>query len=572
MLALTVLAVALAAVPASAGTNAATTPASAETDAVYKTIADDLSAFFSWGQARVISASGPDVVLDDAAKFPAGMRLSVLRPGSVFKHPVTGAPYATSEMEVGTVEPLKADEAGTVRARVLTGTPAAGDIVRASSSRTKLLVFSDELVQSQVADGVVKALSASGRFDVEDGGIIGLGVSVPEAGRGLSTATLHLKKSGEVLSGEIFPAGSSLPTMKKFSWPYPAIAQVVESKPKPESAAVDFAWRHYKVPYRATAAASGDMDGNGREEILIGGGSLIHIYSIEKYDLASINEIDAGRVSGSIIALGAADINRNGRAEILATFLSEGASGLLLPDNPAASVTANNSVVTIIYEFDPVKGFRELTRFAGWGGRVSPDGAYLQRFSNETGFAGPLMRLEADGALYSMKTGPGLPAGVDIYGFIGSGSAGIMFTPDGRLRSSDGLWTSVETFGGGEPSVMLSSGLGEAPKSMILRVPPTADRNSQGRFWAFKNNPLTGLMPGIGFRSSDMTCFASENGTVKEIRRISDIAGVANDLISLADGTLGLLLSPPSGGSQLFSSWRLFNEESVFMVIDPWKR
>lgn len=572
MLALTVLAV--APTPAFAGTDTAATPAFAQTndDAVYKTVADDISGFFSWGQAKVLSASGSNAVLDDTAKFPAGMRLSVLRPGSVFRHPVTGAPFATAEMEIGTLEIGKADEAGAVRAKVLSGTPAAGDIVRASSARTKLLVFSDELVQPRVADGIVKALGASGRFDVEDGGIIGLGVSVPEAGRGSSTATLQLKKSGDILTGEIFPAGSALSTMKKFSWPYPATAQVVESKPKPESTAVDFAWRHYKVSYRATAAASGDIDGNGREEILLGGGSVIHIYNIEKYDLAAINEIDAGRLAGSIIALGAADINRNGRAEILATFLSESAGGIAPPDNPAASVTANNSVVTIVYEFEPGRGFRELARFAGWGARVLPEGSYLQQYSNDAGFAGPLMRLEADAGVYSMKAGPVLPAGVDIYGFVRPGSAGMTFTPDGRLRSSDGSWTSGETFGGGEPSVSLSSGLGEAPKSMILRVPPKADRNATDRFWVFRNNPVVGLMPGIGFRSSDIAGFGIENGAVKEVRRIPDIAGVVSDLISLPDGTIGLLLSPPSGGSQLFSGWRLFSEESVFMVIDPWKR
>jgi hypothetical protein len=80
--------------------------------------------------------------------------------------------------------------------------------------------------------------------------------------------------------------------------------------------------RSQDLPYRAQAMAAGDLTGDGSVTLAITDGQHIYIYAVGQGALKELAKIP-GYPADNIIALDAADINKNGVAEIFATNYSE---------------------------------------------------------------------------------------------------------------------------------------------------------------------------------------------------------------------------------------------------------
>jgi hypothetical protein len=80
--------------------------------------------------------------------------------------------------------------------------------------------------------------------------------------------------------------------------------------------------RSQDLPYRAQAMAAGDLTGDGSVTLAITDGQNIYLYALAQGGLKELAKIP-GYPSDNIIALDAADINKNGVAEIFATNHSE---------------------------------------------------------------------------------------------------------------------------------------------------------------------------------------------------------------------------------------------------------
>ncbi len=132
-------------------------------------------------EGEVVAVKGADIYLSIGQKDRAtkGVKLSVLRKGAPFKHPVTGVVLGTLEEEIGVAEIVDVREKFSVArmTKLVIGkdlVPKVKDKVRLSSAKIRIAVlpfinstkeaFSTEILTRDLS----RALLAKGRFDVYD--------------------------------------------------------------------------------------------------------------------------------------------------------------------------------------------------------------------------------------------------------------------------------------------------------------------------------------------------------------------------------------------------------------------
>ncbi|MEE9240690.1 MAG: FG-GAP-like repeat-containing protein, partial [bacterium] len=144
-------------------------------------ISDKYHQNFPYLQGEVVAVKGADIFLsvgqnDRAVK---GTRLTVLRKGAPFKHPVTGAVLGTLEDEIGVAEIVEVREKFSIARMIKLAagrnlTPKVKDQVRLSSAKIRIAILpfinktkeflSTEIVTRELSS----ALLSKGRFDVYD--------------------------------------------------------------------------------------------------------------------------------------------------------------------------------------------------------------------------------------------------------------------------------------------------------------------------------------------------------------------------------------------------------------------
>lgn len=144
-------------------------------------ISDKFHQHFPYLQGEVVAVKGGDVFLSIGQKDQAvkGTRLTILRKGAAFKHPVTGVVLGSLEDEIGVAEIVEVREKFSI-ARMVKMTsgknllPRVKDKVRLSSAkiRVAILPFINKTKESFSTEIVTRELSKSflskGRFDVFD--------------------------------------------------------------------------------------------------------------------------------------------------------------------------------------------------------------------------------------------------------------------------------------------------------------------------------------------------------------------------------------------------------------------
>jgi TolB-like protein len=205
-------------------------------------------------------------------------------------------------------------------------------------------------------------------------------------------------------------------------------------------------WKSANYKYLINGMAIGDVDGDGRSEIVVVSPDEIYVYRLEKGQLREITRQDVGSEHYNI-GVDVADINGNGRAEIFVTALTR----------------PKNVVRSYVKEFDG-KAFVEIAQDLPWFFRVTDlpvRGRILlgQESRLYAPYRGRLYEMQWDGGAYV----PGNPIitpreqlnvlGVALGDVLNNGEETLVaIDRDNRIvitsPSGEALWTSGDKYGG----------------------------------------------------------------------------------------------------------------------------
>jgi len=487
------------------------TASAAAQEAAYGTaaaeIAERIAAAFPKVTGRVIGLEREQVLLDLGAKDQVipGLELQVYREGQEFKHPYTGQILGKLDRDVGRARILEVHP-NFSRAEIIQqaeGTMVQqGDHVRVTSARVILALPNVDVSDvagantRSVTRDLLNALVKTGRFEVMSDQRIRAALLEEKVGTPdqltdpavLKALYKRLRVSAALLS--------KLGLMEKaVQWDVQVIstvrgdsitlasAEVKGITPKLASATgrpggsfvggreaprIDqVALRSQEVPFKGQALAAGELTGDGTMKLALSDGQGVYIYDLDKTGIKQLWSY-AGATSDRVIALDAADINKNGVAEVFVTnYTAHGLRSYVLEYQNGKFVKVSDDV--------PLH-FRVL---------AGPDNTpqlYGQAAGNDAPFDGPVRQYTWQGNRYVPGVVVPLPkAFTQIYGFTladldGDGAPEILVLDvQDHLRVYDRaggeFYRSSDRYGGSELALEFDpSRAGENPRSGIQPV------------------------------------------------------------------------------------------------------
>jgi hypothetical protein len=321
-------------------------------------IAEKIAAAFPRVTGRVIGIEQERVLLDLGAKDQVipGLELQVYREGQEFKHPYTGQVLGKLDRDVGRVRVLEVQpnfSAAEIIQQAEGTMVQQGDQVRVTSARVILALPNVDVGDvtgantRSVTRDLTNALVKTGRFEVlADQRIRAVlreeKVSNPDQYADPTTLQAlwkRLRVSAVLLS--------KLSVMEKaIQWDVQVLstvrgdsitlasAEVKGAAPalasRPGRAAGSFAGgptapridqvalRSQEVPFRGQVMAVGELTGDGTIKLALSDGQGVYVYDLDKSGI-KLRWSLTGSTADNVIALDAADINKNGVDEIFVT-------------------------------------------------------------------------------------------------------------------------------------------------------------------------------------------------------------------------------------------------------------
>lgn len=490
---------------------------------------DETVSYFKPLKGRVLSVSGQTVSADISAQsgIRAGMRFAVLREGAQFLHPVTKEPLGRVEVPVGLTAVREVSNSGSVLA-VLSGEIREGDIVRISEMKTRVLFYQDRKVEWGIGEHYYRLLKESGRIDLVDTSLDNAddAAIVQEAkARGAALAlVLRARESGAdtILDQRLIwiDDGSRLSDLDvKVDSALAKELSYGDSMFLPATAAGDVLY-FFDLPFSGRLVTSGDIDGNGQQELIIASGRNIGVY-VPGVTLQNTAEI-SGKAADDYLWIDTFDVNSDGRDEIIVTLMRD------------------EEVVSSIYT---LRG-PEFVRI--WEGRLFlrrlHNGLVAQNYERGEGYQGPVVKAVFENNALRKGEAVKLPRGVNIYDFAPiDGLDGLKYVvayDDAgylNLYNSEGLrvWRSKEDTGGFEtvfrkttPTIMVDRGVWSVKDRLL-------SRNREA--FVVKRIPLTAMAKGLGYRSSQVRALFWTGVAMEERVLIDGISGSVLDYAVIGD-------------------------------------
>lgn len=323
-------------------------------------IAEQIARAFPRVEGRVIGLERERVLLDLGQKDQVipGLELQVYREGQEFKHPYTGQLLGKLDRDVGRVRILEVQPNFSLAETIqqAEGTMVQqGDRVRLSSARVILALPNVDVADvagvntRAVTRDLTNALLKTNRFEVMTdqrirGALAEESVAAPDQFADPATLQALWKRLrvSAVLLGK-------LSQMEKgVQWDVQVVSTVrgdsvtlasaevkgiaprlaMPDRPRPAEGGgatprVDqVVLRSDELPYRALAMAAGELTGDGTVTLAITDGQHVYIYSLTRTGLKELARIPGG-TQDNIIALDAADINKNGIPELFITNFTD---------------------------------------------------------------------------------------------------------------------------------------------------------------------------------------------------------------------------------------------------------
>lgn len=463
-----------------------------------------------------------------------GMRLKVLRRGEVFYHPVTQEPIGRAEKLVGTIEVLQV-EGAVASCKIIEGEVKSGDIARISASKKRLLFYQEGSVDYYLGDAYYKGLKATGRFEIVDAPVGRL-----DAERLLKVAASE--KTDLVLILSSGETGWKINLKQTLLWPDGAILSE-DSLYVPAAFFADLRFGSelltdvqnapllsYDLPNGANLISAGDIDGNGKIDLVVSTGDGIYVYNYD-VEMEVLYRLKTSP-SGTVIRMGMFDIDADGKDEIFLSVLS--------PDH--------EKVTSYIYKLNGQK-LETLWKTDGFI-RVMDGKILYQKYSNSEGYSGPIILINhRDG--FSMEGKYMELKGFNIYDFVTlkdkEGRTVYLAMDDNNylnLIDSNGVavWRSVESMGGfvreytTDPPLTDADGVSWHVNARMMT------RNNEAV--VIKRNPLIGRA--LGYKSSQLRTYRYSGTTVDESTLVDKISGKLLDY-SIFDDKVAVLSKPLLG-------------------------
>ena len=516
-------------------------PAFAE-DNPLDTMRDQTLALFKPLNGKINSVEDKKVTITLGAKdaVKSGMRFNVFREEAPFIHPVTKQPLGNLEAFIGKIE-ISEVNADSSSGSIIQGDAKEGDLVRISEIPVPLLFCQSKDISWRLADSYYRKIKDTGRFTMIDTALETDDPSkVIEEAKKLKADVALLLTANTGDSGTVF--------VQRLFWVSDGV-QFSEIKVDIDAA---FAKKsrfgekflmptqadtllQFDLPVDAKLMTRGDVEGNGKDEIIFSTGKDVVFYTLG----ADLQPALGGlRISGSSLDdhlwLDAVDLNKNGKDEIIITSMK------------------GKEVVSYIYELKDsefVLLFKDNVFLRRLG-----DGLIAQAYARTDGFDGNVYNMVWEDGNYRKGNPLNLPKGVNIYDFTyyedpQAGRLTVAYGEDGHLAVYDSknvmLWKS-ETGNGG----FLTTFQKYSPSSLTDR----GEWSVKDRLFVRHNNtiltvqriPLLTMMKGLGYRKSRILGLRWNGLSMEGSILVDDISGPVFDY--LVSGDTVIVLTGPLFG------------------------
>jgi hypothetical protein len=489
--------------------------------------------FFTPVKATVSEAQGGTITADvgSAAGVREGMRVTVLRKGMPFIHPITKERIGVTEEPVGMAEVVEVEE-GSSRLALLRGEASPGDILRISSAKVKALYYPSDDIDWNLSEEYLERLKSTGRFELVESppgtdviaGAKGLGaeVAIVVSAGGSGEGTVLRQRLLWVEDGREFSD-----EQVKVEGAYRQDLSAGEELFMPKSAQPI----SYDMPFGASHIASGDLDGDGTEELVIRTGRDLVFYSIG----ASLRPALGGAEvegKGECLWLDVHDLDGDGRAEI------------------AVTEKDGEDIESRLYGLrdGKFKVFWKADVFA----RVIRGKLYGQARSTLGGYEGGVFEVPWDKGGEARGPALSLPPGVNIYDFnftAGPGGPIMAYDEDDYLtyydESGARVWQSGADYGGVDrkfskyaPTVMVGGGEWSVKDRLLPR--------GRSALLAVRRTPLANMAKGLGYKNSSLVALVPAGPVVQEVPLVEDIPGKLVDF-AVSDNRIYVLARPLFG-------------------------
>jgi len=527
---------------------------------------DETVSYFKPIAGRVTKVEDQKILVSLGTKDAVreGMRFSVLREGITFVHPVTKEPLGKLESPVGKIE-IKEVNPDSSTGIIIIGEAKEGDKVRISEKRVSMLFCQSKGIDWNIADLYFGSLKETGRFDILETGIEtdDPQEAIKEAKRLNAEVALLLTsrtiESNMVVTQRLFWVSDGV----GFSTTDTKIdtAHVKEMKFGDEFFAVQKGEPFLEVdlPRGVRFLATGDVDGNNKQEMLLSTGKDVKVY-------VSGGELEPAlggiSIKGSRIEdhlwIDTIDLNKNGRDEIIITSMSgkSGAGDVYKNgrDEVTLSTVRSGGIVSYIYE---LQGTEFVLLYKGnLFLRKVGEQLLAQNYSEDVGFNGPVFIMIWEEG-YKKGNPVILPKGVNLYDFVyiddpQMGRLVFAYDDNGFFNLYDKdmrLWKSKTNAGGFLTTFKKSSyalPIDQGEWSMKDRL---FLKNRE--VLVVKRIPLIAMVKGIGYKKSQIknlwwNGLSMEEGVLIDNIKgsVLDYAVSGNKVLVLVSPTFGLGIKP----------------------------
>ncbi len=520
---------------------------------------DDTLSYFRPLKGRVVSVSGTVVTSDLGAQsgIRKGMRFTIFREGTPFLHPITKEPMGRVETPGGKAE-VKGVGADSSTLEITKGSAKEGDILRVSQMKVRVLFYQDRNVDWNLGEAYYRALKESGRLELVDTSLDSSPDAeiIAEAKRlGAEAALILTAKETEkemFLKQRILWTEDSAGLADREVIVDMAVVKELRAARNmltPLTSAGD-ALLFFDLPFSASMVASGDLEGDGGTELIIGSGRDMRVFSLGG-SLTPLYE-HKGAAGDDYLWIDTMDVNGDGKDEIIVTSI-KGRDVDTTGDRANPVIRDEGKVVSYIY------ALRGSEFSLLWKGNIflralPPLGLIGQHYDEAEGFGGRVFRMNSASGGFAKGDAVALPAGVNIYDFV------FMTGPDGvrytlaydnsgylNLYNNEGLrvWQSRESYQGFRstfkkrgPTIMVDKGEWSVKDRLFVR-----SRES----FVVKRIPLSEMARGLGYKGSQIktvwwTGLSMEEGVLVDgiSGGVLDYAFIQDKLIVLSKPLFGL--------------------------------
>jgi hypothetical protein len=519
---------------------------------------DETLSYFIPLTGAITTVEDKEVVInlgtEDSVK--PGMRFHIIREVAPFKHPVTKETLGNLESTVGMLE-IKEVQSNSSTADVIEGDAKIGDTVRISAMRLNLLFCQSSTIDWYLADSYYRKLKGTGRFTMID---TSLATETPakvieEAARLKADIaillTAQVTESETLLTQKLYrvPDGTLLHEMD-----IPIEASYSKELKFGEEFLADYkeeAILKFDLPFSSRFITTGDINGDGKQEIIICTNSTIRIYTLG-VDLQPA--LGGVTIEGSSLEeylwIDSIDFNGNGRDEIIVTTMR------------------NKAIKSYIYELHGTEfmiQYEDDVFMRKIGNKL-----IAQDYSSTLGFDGPVFYIVWEGE-YKHGDKLELPEGINIYDFVYAddpqeGKVILAYDEAGffNLYDSHGLklWRSESNTGGFLTTFKKSYSPARSTQvktDMEAFVDSSEEMIDRGK-WAMKdrlfviNNevlfiqrtPLLKSMKLIGYKNSEIKNLWWNGLSMEEGIFIDKVSGTILDY-TVAGSKIIVLASPMFG-------------------------